>query len=235
MRRITPVAVLVLVVTGVLYSACWGATVPYDAAVVQRAADGAVTLRGMMKDPDSFVLEGVFLMRPNKHGISDVCYFYRSHNSYGGYGGTGEARLNSKDRVEVIEKSDTAGGSIIDAINDPCKASREARDITIPVKTILSAPPSTTPARVLTPNDRKAWIDSFNDGMRKQSVVGYAEINGDVLTIHSERTSALRYHALLVNGELMDSLRQMRFATMVYTNDADQKHAVDLAKNVEVK
>src|ERR1019366_4916830 len=151
------------------------------------------------------------------------------------YGDTGEARLNSKDQVEIVEKSGTAGGSIVDAITDPCKASKQATDITTPVKTILSAPPSTPPARALTPSDRKAWIDSFNDGMRKQGVAGYAEMTGDVLTVHSERASAVRFHALLANTAVMDSLHQMGFTTMVYTNEADQKYVFDLAKNVEVK
>ncbi len=64
---------------------------------------------------------------------------------------------------------------------------------------------------------------------------GYVEIAGDMLTVHSERATPLRWHAMLLNRVEMGSLYQMEITTLVYTNDADQKFVYDLTKNVEVK
>ena len=75
------------------------------ASGVQRAVSGVPVLRSAMKDPDSFVLEGVWLRPPNKQGISDVCYSYRARNSYGGYAGTGTARLNSQGVIDSFGSS----------------------------------------------------------------------------------------------------------------------------------
>lgn len=132
MKNMKRVALFVLVLISTLVPA----VAQTNPANIKRAATGAVTLRGMMKDPDSFVLESVFLQKPNKHGVSDVCYFYRSHNSFGGYGGTGEARLDSKDYVEVITVDD-----MMDALTDPCRPSKQLENITTEVLTALKPTP----------------------------------------------------------------------------------------------
>ena len=51
---------------------------------------------------------------------------------------------------------------------------------------------------------------------------------GEVLTIHSERCSALRFHVLLADEQMLAKLKQMGFKTFLYTNDADQKFTYDL-------
>jgi hypothetical protein len=86
----------------------------------------------MMKDPESFVLESVTLQKPNKKGESNICYFFRAHNSYGGYGGTAEATLNSKGIVKVITAAAGRGG-MLDAMEDPCKPKLRTADITAEV------------------------------------------------------------------------------------------------------
>ena len=60
--------------------------------VVKRAAGAVPVLRSMMKDPESFVLEAVYLRESTnkysqKHNndAPEFCYFFRSHNSMGGY------------------------------------------------------------------------------------------------------------------------------------------------------
>jgi hypothetical protein len=201
----------------------------FIAANVPRAARAIPAIRSLMKDPASFVLEGVYLKAPNKEGISDVCFAFRSHNSYGGYSGSGTARLNSKDIVDNVYDSDMAA-----SVFNPCLLTSESNwvNITAEVTAALTQPPAAKP---LTRGDRAAWVTNFNDGMRKQNVAGYAEITGDVLTVHSERTSSVRFHAALVNNALMDSLKQMEIATLIYTNDADLKFTYDLVHNTEVK
>lgn len=90
--------------------------------------------------------------------------------------------------------------------------------ITAEVNAALASPPSQTPTPTPAPSlaraDRLTWVSNFNSGMRKQNVVGYAEIVGDILTIHSERTSSLRFRASLANDALMDNLRQMEITTV---------------------
>ncbi len=55
--------------------------------MVKRAADAVGALRSLMKDPDSFVLESVYLRESTnkfsqKHNTDppEFCFFYRSHN-----------------------------------------------------------------------------------------------------------------------------------------------------------
>ncbi len=200
---------------------------------VQRAASGVPVLRSAMKDPDSFVLEGVYLRPPNKQGISDVCYSYRAHNSYGGYSGTGTARLNSKGAI------DSFGSSSDDELKQalmPCSPLVQSMslDVTAQVNAIVH-PTAAVLVHSLTRADRQAVVDAMNAKMQKEGVAGYVEIAGDMLTVHSERATPLRWHAMLLNKVEMDGLYQMEITTLVYTNDADQKFVYDLTKNVEVK
>ena len=52
---------------------------------VQHAATTVAHLHDSMLDPPSFVLDGVFVTKPNKRGNISVCYTFRSHNTMGGY------------------------------------------------------------------------------------------------------------------------------------------------------
>jgi hypothetical protein len=118
--------------------------------VVKRASDAVTVLRFMMKDPDSFALESVYLRESTnkysqKHNndTPEFCYFYRSHNSMGGYGNTGEALLNEKGQIEILvddKPTDTSGvyyGMMT------CTPKRRLADITSEVKAALSPPPPT--------------------------------------------------------------------------------------------
>jgi len=55
-----------------------------DQADIQRAITYAKVLQSSMRDPDSFVLEAVYL-KPNKKVEPNICYQYRAKNAYGGY------------------------------------------------------------------------------------------------------------------------------------------------------
>jgi hypothetical protein len=73
----------------------------------QRAANAVPALRASMKDPDSFVLEGVFIMFfKHDNGIPSFCYVYRAHNSYGGYSDSEVARLSIHGELTAFGKAD---------------------------------------------------------------------------------------------------------------------------------
>jgi hypothetical protein len=192
---------------------------------VDRAVNGVPALRSAMLDPASFVLANVTLKAPNKEGVIDVCYTFRSHNRMGGYGGSGTARLNSKNIVDNISDGDMA-----DSPFNPCFLTLQAATLSIipQVEAALNAPPPAAPTPVLTPVNRQAFVKAFDDGQRKQGVAAYADFTGGVLTIHSERCSALRFHVLLADEQMITELKQMGFTTFIYTNDADQKFTYDL-------
>ncbi len=192
---------------------------------VDRAVKGVPALRSAMLDPTSFVLENVTLKAPNKQGVIDVCFTFRSHNRMGGYGGSGTARLNSKDIVDSIYDGDMA-----DSPFNPCFLTLQANTLSImsQVEAALNAPPPPPVVPALTPADRQAFIKVFDDMQRKEGVAAYADFSGDVLTIHSERCSSLRFHVLLADEQMLAKLKQMGFKTFLYTNDADQKFTYDL-------
>jgi len=107
----------------------------------------------------------------------------------------------------------------------------------IPSVATSTPPPAPTASKPLCVNrdGRQECIDAINANFRKEKVVGYAEMAGDVLTVHSERANAMRFHMLLANGTLKAQLRQMGFSTLVYTNDGDFKLIYDVMKDIEVK
>jgi hypothetical protein len=73
-------------------------------ALARHAVSALPALQASMKDPDSFVLETVYVTAP-KSGGHAFCYVYRSRNSYGGYSGTSVARLNSHDILDSFAKA----------------------------------------------------------------------------------------------------------------------------------
>ena len=124
--------------------------------VVKRAADQVPVLRSMMKDADSFVLEAVYLRESTnkfsqKHNEDppEFCYFFRAHNSMGGYGNGGEALLNEKGRIEILADNEPTDHSGVYFRMMTCTPQRRLADITADVKESLNPPASSTPA--LTP------------------------------------------------------------------------------------
>jgi hypothetical protein len=81
---------------------------------------------------------------------------------------------------------------------------------------------------------RKKIVDGINAAFLAEKVVGYAEISGDTLIIHSERTSAMRFHMNMANVKRTAALRQAGFTLESYTNDADQNFFLDLVSGLEV-
>ena len=127
--------------------------------VVRRAAESVPVLRSMMKDPDSFVIEAVYLRESTnklsqKHNndAPEFCYFFRSHNSMGGYGNTGEALLNEKGQIEILVDNEPTDRSGVYYAMMTCTPGRRLADITAEVKIALSPPAQTRPA--LTPEEQ---------------------------------------------------------------------------------
>jgi hypothetical protein len=74
---------------------------------------------------------------------------------------------------------------------------------------------------------RQRLIKGVNAEFQRGGIVGYAEISGDKLTIHSERASAMRFRMLLASRQL-SMIRRAGIATYVYTNDGDQNFVYDV-------
>ena len=51
-----------------------------EKSTADRATEGLALLKSLMRDPDSFVAERVFVS-----DTGNFCYAFRSHNGYGGY------------------------------------------------------------------------------------------------------------------------------------------------------
>jgi hypothetical protein len=75
---------------------------------------------------------------------------------------------------------------------------------------------------------RQKIVNADNASFKKEGVMGYAEVSGDKLTVHSERASAMRFHMVLSNPRYISYLRRSGLTTLVYTNDADQTFAYDV-------
>lgn len=120
--------------------------------VVKRAAGAVSVLRSMMKDPDSFVLEAVYLRESTnkysqKHNSDapEFCYFFRSHNSMGGYGNSGEALLNEKGQIEILVDNEPTDHSGVYYGMMTCTPKRRLADITAEVKIALNPPAPSPP------------------------------------------------------------------------------------------
>jgi len=127
--------------------------------VVKRAADAVPVLRSLMKDPDSFVIEAVYLRESTnkfsqKHNSDapEFCFFYRSHNSMGGYGNTGEALLNEKGQIEILVDNKPTDHSGVYYGMMTCTPKRRLADITAEVKAALNPPVPRPPT--LTPEEQ---------------------------------------------------------------------------------
>jgi hypothetical protein len=58
--------------------------------------------------------------------------------------------------------------------------------------------------------------------------MGYAEVSGDKLTVHSERASPMRFRMILASQQELSMVRRAGIAIFVYTNDADQTFVYDV-------
>lgn len=207
--------------------------------VVQQAAAVVPTLRGMMRDPDSFVLESVYLRESTDKYAKDAnsqppafCYFFRAHNAMGGYGDEGEAMLDSKGKLEILDAHDPHASSLYISMMT-CIPKRRLADITAEV--LGSLDPTVIHSRdIKGPADRPKIIAAENAGFKKEGVAGYAEIVGDVYVVHSERCSPIRFRANMVqNQEWKDALKRAGIKSFVYTDDAGKRFTYDLTTEQE--
>jgi len=118
-----------------------GKTPSAQEKILTRAVDGVSLLKPKLKDPDSLQIANVFLRdSKNQGGVVEICYLFRAHNSFGGYGGElGEAILRN-DGVEIVEDAGRPTGRVTNII-DPCRPNARTADITKDVLAALSAPP----------------------------------------------------------------------------------------------
>lgn len=81
---------------------------------------------------------------------------------------------------------------------------------------------------------RRLYMRREQEAFAKAGVAGYAKFDGDVLTVHSERASLMRFHAHINDEKYLALLRTVNVKTYIYTNDADQTFKFDVANNREV-
>jgi hypothetical protein len=195
-----------------------------DPSIIQRAANGVTRLRSKMKDPESFVLEAAYLKKPDKHGVSEICFYYRAHNSYGGYGGIGETVLLKNDSLFMVDAGDQANPFF--GLMDPCRPSTRIADITADLLRALNPSPFDL---IKSAADRPKLVEAENARFKKEGVAGYAEMMGDTYTVHSERATSIRFHANMLQDEAyMKALKRAEIVTLVYTNDTDLKFVYDM-------
>jgi hypothetical protein len=135
---------------------------------VTRAVAGISALRSAMLDPDSFVLENVTVKAPNKQGVIDVCYTFRSHNRMGGYASSGTARLNSKDIIDMIVNEDMAN-----SLFNPCFLDLQAHTLSIftQVKAVLNAPSPTAQTPEEQAKQAQQYADCLKVAVNNPSIV----------------------------------------------------------------
>ena len=79
MKRIAHALIILISVTGAMPTPA----IAQEAASIQHAAATVAHLHDEMLSPSSFVLEGVFVTKPDRRGNVSVCYEYRSQNVSG--------------------------------------------------------------------------------------------------------------------------------------------------------
>ncbi|HLM81910.1 MAG TPA: hypothetical protein VK302_14990 [Terriglobales bacterium] len=75
---------------------------------------------------------------------------------------------------------------------------------------------------------RQKLINGINASFQKGGVMGYAEISGDKMTVHSERASAMRFHMIMASRREISMARRAGITMYIYTNDADQSFQYDV-------
>jgi len=107
-------------------------------ALNQHAAETVARLHDEMLDPESFVLDSVWITKPDKRGLVSLCYSYRSHNHMGGYS-EGVAVENGEDNnhlstYPVGDDGHTQGFDT--GWFAPCKTKNLDRELTADVSAI---------------------------------------------------------------------------------------------------
>ncbi len=166
MKRMALAVVLLTLFVGI-------ALAETDPAILQRAANGVARLRSRMKDPDSFVLEAAYLKKPDKHGNSEICFFYRARNSFGGYGESGETVLLKNDALFDVDAKDQSNPFF--ALVDPCRPKTRIADITADVMSALN-PAQLKSEQVHSRADRSRMIAAENASFKKEGVAGYVSV-----------------------------------------------------------
>jgi len=92
----------------------------------------------------------------------------------------------------------------------------------------------TCPGQLSSDVARRFYLQAVKAEFAKVGVAGYAKFDGDVLTIHSERASLMRFHAAINDENRLARFRTMNVKTYIYTNDADQTFKFDVANNREL-
>jgi hypothetical protein len=113
-----------------------------DAEIKQHAAETVSRLHDTMLDPPSFVLDNVYVTKPNKRGKVSICYAFRAHNPMGGYA---EARAvedgDDKGRFGMYNRDNGFGkfqGYDVGWVA-PCKDKNIDREITADVLQLAHA------------------------------------------------------------------------------------------------
>jgi len=113
-----------------------------DAEIKQHAAETVAKLHDTMLDPASFVLDGVYVTKPNKRSKVSLCYAFRSHNAMGGYAeGRAVEDGDDKNRLNLLKQDDGRGkfqGYDVGWIA-PCKDKNIDREITADVARLAPA------------------------------------------------------------------------------------------------
>jgi len=153
----TAVIAVALMLTGL-------ASAQTSTADIQTYVAAVKQIHSTMTDPDSFVLESVFLAATTKYVTKkeptayNVCYIYRSHNAMGGYGQShvAEQRFWGK-HPGTIEMLGTVEEAQVGWVAE-CKNKNLTQDITAEVIAALEPPAPVAPA--LSPEDaaKKAQV-----------------------------------------------------------------------------
>ena len=116
------------------------AVAPTPTPEAQHAATIVAHLHDTMLDPASFVLDGVFVTKPDKKGAVSYCYAYRSHNKMGGYSERRAVEWEAdKGRLsEYTETGHAFPGYDVGWIA-PCKTKNLDREITADVAALAPA------------------------------------------------------------------------------------------------
>lgn len=105
----------------------------------KHAAQTTARLHDSMLDPASFVLDGAYVTRPDKHGAVSYCFEFRSHNQMGGYS-EGRAVEDGSDhgRLSIYDHRAETGGWVGYDTGwfAPCKKKNIDHEITAQVVTL---------------------------------------------------------------------------------------------------
>jgi hypothetical protein len=119
--KILALIVIIAGISGIVAYSKLSPIVPYDEprpsgtnedAMIAKAANVAIKLKGAMRDPDSFRLSSVLVIYPT----NAICYEYRARNGFGGMD-VGEAvlspkgifRANEMDGFHALWRSECSG------------------------------------------------------------------------------------------------------------------------------